>query len=321
MIEYIRVKLIVGKWHDIEYYTKFRVVDVRPEIEEDFGWSGSRICELIPQNADLCSNNMYNHHGEYYELWRTKFELEDEEGEDRFVYGDYIAVRLTEEEKMKKTFKFKNDYREYLAGVPTTIRTIRGEEKTITPAGKFVSGEEWSAEVWEQYLRAQEADLWNAETSHEYIESVKHIYKQTQEGTANKDNFMWNTAAVFQKQPKRPRRKPDYVSKTRDGKVSSEYWYTEEGVIRGSSHWGIDIASCDWGISSVKGSAYEITRTSKLYGFAKWSDFTQKTESVRVNGKEIGQTTFANTKGKDTCMIGGKTYFYNNWGWQEWEEI
>lgn len=206
----------------------------------------------------------------------------------------------------------------YKAGVPMTIKTIRGEEKTVTPSGKFATGKEWSDKDWDFYVRSQEADLLGAKNSHEYIEGVKHVYKPTQEGTANRDNFMWNTATVFQEQAKRPRGKPDYVSKTRDGKVSSEYWYTDEGVIRGSSHWGIDVASCDWAISSVKGKSDEITHTSKLYGFAKWSDFTQKTMNISVNGKEIGHTTFANTTGKDTCVIGGKTYSYNKfWGWEQ----
>ena len=77
----------------------------------------------------------------------------------------------------------------------------------------------------------------------------------------NRDNYYNNTYAVF-KGCKRPRRKPDYVSRNMDGEISSEYWYGSKGdyVIRCSKHWSSPnncflskplfrcgrIASCYW---------------------------------------------------------------------------
>lgn len=53
-------------------------------------------------------------------------------------------------------------------------------------------------------------------------------------------NYFMGTTAVFEPCPD-PISSPSFVSKS-----GSEYWYTEDGVIRRSNHWGTGIASCDW---------------------------------------------------------------------------
>ena len=180
-----------------------------------------------------------------------------------------------------------------------------------------------SQEQLAKWKRMKEAELYNVETHQEYIKGQKHIYGPLQKGTANKDNFMWNTVAEFTERKTRPRRKPDFVSRNkRTGKVSSEYWYTKDGVIRGSDHWGPGVSSCDWSLDNIKfgrwQSGSEIAVTNKRYGVAKWSDFTQKTRDIRVDGKIIGQTNFENTTGKEAVKIGGKHYLYDRNG--EWFE-
>ena len=56
------------------------------------------------------------------------------------------------------------------------------------------------------------------------------------------------TLADFKEISKIPKGKPDYVSyffdKTGKRKISSEYWYNENGVVRESDHWGEGISSC-----------------------------------------------------------------------------
>ena len=82
------------------------------------------------------------------------------------------------------------------------------------------------------------------------------------------NNFFVNTEAFF-KGCKRPKRKPDFVSKTHYGETSSEYWYGENKkgkfVIRSSDHWVFfkkfdrskrvvdcpSIASCEWHIKTT----------------------------------------------------------------------
>lgn len=64
---------------------------------------------------------------------------------------------------------------------------------------------------------------------------------------ANELNFFVSTKADFAKCDK-PAREPDYVSGS-----GSAYWYTEDGVIRMSDHWGAGVASCDW---YLDGEAY-----------------------------------------------------------------
>lgn len=115
----------------------------------------------------------------------------------------------------------------------------------------------------------------------------------------NSDNFFKNTQAVFVN-AKHPNREPDYVSTDRNGYASSNYWYTNEGVYRMSSHWSLiyynskrcrmgngscyecfDIASCFW-----------LFDTSNDYnancGFCPWSDF------LPFNGKDLNLEALEN---------------------------
>lgn len=128
----------------------------------------------------------------------------------------------------------------------------------------------------------------------EILGEVRQFYSKYQDGQANKENYFVNTIAEFESEKGRPKRKPDYVSYTRDGKVSSEYWYGDDGVIRGSKHWGTGVASCDW---YIKGQGTNM-HGRKQYAKAKWSDFTQKTQ-IATNA-ETGKaliSTFRNTIG------------------------
>ena len=139
--------------------------------------------------------------------------------------------------------------------------------------------------------KSRSAEISLASTKSEILKLAKDFYSKYQSGTANENNFFINTIAEF-KETSRPRRKPDYVSRTRNGSVSSEYWYTEDGVIRGSKHWGAGVASCDWFLEDMGTEM----NTNKLYGEAKWGDFVQKTEIVTNDG-EATISTFDNTVG------------------------
>ena len=133
-----------------------------------------------------------------------------------------------------------------------------------------------------------------ADKKSEILGEVRQFYSKYQDGKANKDNYFVNTIAEFENEKGRPKRKPDYVSYTRDGKVSSEYWYGNDGVIRGSKHWGTGVASCDW---YIKGQGTDMYGR-KQYAKAKWSDFTQKTQIAtnEETGKAL-MSTFKNTIG------------------------
>ena len=101
----------------------------------------------------------------------------------------------------------------------------------------------------------------------------------------NRNNFSLCTRARF-KGCKRPRRPPDYISYTEiDGErfVSSEYWYTEDYVIRCSDHWsyiyGLEeptaiecrkVGSCYWTLRDYKKGNRE---KSHLCGKCRWKNF------------------------------------------------
>lgn len=91
----------------------------------------------------------------------------------------------------------------------------------------------------------------------------------------NRRNFFSGTAADFTSVG-RPNREPDYVSDS-----GSEYWYSADGVIRGSNHWGTGIASTDWFLDGVDASSFDRSAKGngvKSYGKAKWADFVQNAD-------------------------------------------
>ena len=144
-------------------------------------------------------------------------------------------------------------------------------------------------------------DLRNAQlyqyNGYERFSKAKELYQRYQSGIANKNNFYVNTLADFKEISKRPKGKPDYVSyyfdKTGKRKISSEYWYNENGVVRGSDHWGEGISSCDWYLDGKARKGY------KRYGEARWEEFTLQTKTVQYDGKEF-LTAFDNSYGKNS---------------------
>lgn len=159
-------------------------------------------------------------------------------------------------------------------------------------------------------------DLRNAQlyqyNGYELFSKAKELYQRYQSGIANENNFYVNTLADFKEISKRPKGKPDYVSyyfdKTGKRKISSEYWYNENGVVRGSDHWGEGISSCDWYLDGKARKGY------KRYGEARWEEFTLQTKTVQYDGKEF-LTAFDNSYGKNSL---GKPIYkigddYINW--------
>lgn len=144
-------------------------------------------------------------------------------------------------------------------------------------------------------------DLRNAQlyqyNGYEHFSKAKELYQRYKSGIANKNNFYVNTLADFKEISKRPKGKPDYVSyyfdKTGKRKISSEYWYNENGVVRGSDHWGEGISSCDWYLDGKARKGY------KRYGEARWEEFTLQTKTVQYDGKEF-LTAFDNSYGKNS---------------------
>lgn len=140
------------------------------------------------------------------------------------------------------------------------------------------------------------------------------FYSRYQNGIANKDNFYIESMAKFESVNRRPSRTPDYVSfDRRTGKISSEYWYDEKGVIRGSNHWGYGVSSCDWVLDNIYGSELygRPSITNKKYGRCDWEDFVYKSYiAENVNGKNI-IAGFKNVDGKYGISVDGSTYIYN----------
>lgn len=110
------------------------------------------------------------------------------------------------------------------------------------------------------------------------------IYSKYQKGVANENNFYINTMANFAEVEK-PGREPDYISYNRNFEISSMYWYTKEGVIRGSDHWGKGVASCDWFLNNNVGKL--VVGENRQYGFANGMNLLKNTDiRIRKRWKE-----------------------------------
>lgn len=141
-------------------------------------------------------------------------------------------------------------------------------------------------------------DSWRFPVEEELLKE-KEIYSKYQKGTANENNFYINTMANFEEIEK-PDREPDYISYNRHFEISSMYWYTKDGVIRGSDHWGKGVASCDWFLNNNVGKL--VVSENRQYGFCKWDEFLEKTQvlELEVDGKKKEfLMTLENVIGKD----------------------
>ena len=141
-----------------------------------------------------------------------------------------------------------------------------------------------------------------------YFKSAMKFYKDLQDGKASEINFFENTMALFRECDK-PDRAPDFGSES-----GSCYWYSKEGVIRGSDHWGCGVYNCDWALKTKKGETiyghywkHPRSFAKPRYGYARWDDFLFKARLIEIDGKET-VTTFSNTCGRDLLCIDGKTY-------------
>lgn len=156
-------------------------------------------------------------------------------------------------------------------------------------------------------------EMFPIEQSESNFDNVFNGLKKYQKGTADKNNFFVGTMAKFNEVDK-PNREPDFVSDS-----GSVYWYTKDGVVRGSDHWGIGVASCDWAFVDKNGKFYNKSLVGGRnefdgvkYGFCKWKDFSRKLSFDYVYNKDDKQwiiPTFANTIGKDEYLINNKKYY------------
>jgi hypothetical protein len=88
-------------------------------------------------------------------------------------------------------------------------------------------------------------------------------------GPIEKINFFTSTVADFASVPGHPARPADHESES-----GSRYWYSDEGVVRESDHWGHGVASCDW---YLDGGEYGWgAESAPVCGFCAWDGFTRK---------------------------------------------
>lgn len=95
-------------------------------------------------------------------------------------------------------------------------------------------------------------------------------------GNIDRNNFYKFTEGHFAPCPI-PDREPDYHSQT------SSYWYTDEGVIRQSDHWGSGIASCSWTLGEKPlAPCYRNKDLGQRSGFIPWDGFRDPERTVKV---------------------------------------
>lgn len=110
----------------------------------------------------------------------------------------------------------------------------------------------------------------------------------------NKNNFHQNTIGRFQI-VEIPNGKPDYISKTTWGDVSSIYYYKNDGVIRVSNHWG-GVASCQWNLEGLNQNGWDKCRKTEIKaGFISFEDL-QKNRNMQQEIMILASEGKSNTK-------------------------
>ena len=163
-------------------------------------------------------------------------------------------------------------------------------------------------ELVSQYKLSVDPERFDYKAAGYYLNNTRKMYEPLQQGTASPLNFFERTIVTYQ-ETERPQGEPDFTSNS-----GSQYWYSEEGVIRGSDHWGNGVANCNWALKEKNGRteyglSYDAIRRYKdrRYGFARWQDFVLKCRIVEINGQEY-LTSFDNTIGRDIVVIDGQKY-------------
>lgn len=95
----------------------------------------------------------------------------------------------------------------------------------------------------------------------------------------NKNNFFVATKANYT-ECEMPKGEADYTSRT-----GSKYYYSENGVVRVSDHWGYKIATCQWNLDG--GYTEEIKA-----GFCEWTQFKSNYDY------KFGDNTVTSQRGK-----------------------
>jgi len=100
-----------------------------------------------------------------------------------------------------------------------------------------------------------------------------------------KQNFFKNTYCIFKTVAPEilKDKKPNYISRS-----GSQYFYTDEGVYRISSHWG-RAATCKWRLQTEASNF----RNGTKVGFAKWTSFYKDNEVEKLYF--IKKSEFTNT--------------------------
>ena len=133
--------------------------------------------------------------------------------------------------------------------------------------------------------------------------------------TLDKTNFFTSSKSIFVECNKMEV-PADYISlDKKTGKVSSKYWYTNEGVVRESDHWG-EVASCIWVLNGIskRFDFCQVLNETKT-GFCSFEDMTnvtQKFQQIVDNGiREYKNTLGDNWLEKYNHRESANYYFDN----------
>ena len=92
----------------------------------------------------------------------------------------------------------------------------------------------------------------------------------------SEDNFYKFTKGRFTPCPV-PEREPDLKTK------ESSYWYSNEGVVRQSNHWGGEIASCSWTFGDEpEQPCWNLKSLGQRCGEIKWADFETPHATIQL---------------------------------------
>ena len=229
---------------------------IEAEIHADYskGDNGERSAENGVNRNDLLVHRIYgavNIDGKTYRVKTTIYEFRDANTANTPHSYEVTKIELIEDSTVTPNDGINNPLNRSVNSI-SAAKLLEGVEKSYDKGKKVLDEGENSSEndATRKPMTKEEARRMVRELVVPFAKELREEQETRFRTTSTVDGkpFHENSYGLWKILPKSewPQGEPDYVSRNREGGVSSQYWYGEdeggEYIIRKSDHWSADIS-------------------------------------------------------------------------------